>query len=330
MNFSVIICTYQRPESLRVLLKSIQSQTIKPNDLIIVDGSLDNKTEVLLKTEFDDFLELNYILVDSDQRGLTKQRNIGIKRVNAQSEVVVFLDDDLILEADFLLNLLSTFEDEKVIGADGLITNENYWIKSQPNEVHKLNYKYLDGYKLKLSSRDIIRKIFGSYPTNIQPGLIPKYGHGKSSLPPTGKSYFVEHIMGGITAYRVKLFEKIGFSEFFEGYGLYEDFDFSVRASRYGVLVTNTAARCEHHHAASGRPNTYKYGKMVVWNGYYVWRLKHPKLDFWNIQKWWFITFLLVSLRLMNAIGGPNRKESLFEAVGRLHSLGRLIFSKPI
>jgi hypothetical protein len=42
-----------------------------------------------------------------------------------------------------------------------------------------------------------------------------------------------------------------------------------------GKLYLNTAAQLDHYHDA-GRPNQYQYGRMVVRNGWYVWRTKNP------------------------------------------------------
>ena len=42
------------------------------------------------------FENLIYFKVDETQRGLTKQRNFGISKVNKVINVVCFLDDDII------------------------------------------------------------------------------------------------------------------------------------------------------------------------------------------------------------------------------------------
>lgn len=313
-----------RPHALNTLLHSVANQIRVPNEIIIVDASTNNETKELLdSSNFN--LNLKYFLVEAEHRGLTKQRNFGIDKLSSDTEIVFFLDDDLILEKEFCQNILSNFSSLEIIGAEGYITNELKWQKIAHNEVVNSNYFHLDNYKYKLSARDRLRKYLGLYPSTLQPGCIPKYGHGKSSLPPTNKVYYVEHIMGGITAYRRSIFNHIQFSEFFEGYGLYEDFDFSVRASAFGKLVADTSAICEHHHEPSGRPNYFKYGKMVVWNGYYVWRLKHPKPGLINILKWYLITILLMALRFCSL-----KKDGLNEGFGRFYSLIKLQFKKPI
>lgn len=327
IQFSLIICTYQRPKAILVLLESVLKQTLLPDEIIIVDGSVDDATESSISPMLAS-LPIVYTRVLPDQRGLTRQRNVGVGMTDSSSEVLVFLDDDVVLEPDFLQQLLYTFDDPEIIGSDSLIVNECYW-KPIQGKVPWLSI-VIDGYYLPLSLRDKVRKILGLYPIDLQPGLIPLYGHGNSSLPPTGKSYAVEHIMGGITAYRKKIFDYISFSTYFEGYGLYEDFDFSVRAREFGKLVTNTAARLEHHHEAAGRPNTYKYGKMVVRNGYYVWRLKHPKPGALNIVKWHCITLLLAFLRLLNSITlhKQTRREAWGDFAGRMVAWGKLVLSK--
>jgi GT2 family glycosyltransferase len=299
-----------------------------PAEIIIVDGSFDCATELSI-SEFKKKLPLTYYRVPATNRGLTRQRNTGVEMVQPQSDIIVFLDDDVLLEKDFLQKLITTFQEQTVIGADGLITNECRW-KPLPKPV-STNAIILDGFYLPLSARERLRNQLGLFPIHLQPGKIPPYGHGKSSLPPTGKLYNVEHIMGGITAYRKFIFDHIKFSTYFEGYGLYEDYDFSIRASKFGKLITNTAARLEHHHEPAGRPNTFKYGKMVVTNGWYAWRLKHPHPGVVNIFKWHCITLLLSFFRLGNSftLDAETRRQAFGDFAGRMVAWVKLLFVKP-
>jgi GT2 family glycosyltransferase len=319
-----------RPQSLEQLLSSVVTQTVIPDQIIIVDGSTNDDTQRLL--EHHKFaLPITYTRVSDKNRGLTKQRNVGISMLNDTSEVVLFLDDDVILENTFIEHILVPFTDADVVGCDGFITNECYWKRNQRNESTPKFSQQLDGFHLKLSTRDRFRAVLGLFPLLVQPGNIPLYGHGKSSLPPTGKQYEVDHIMGGITAYRKTIFNHIQFSTFFEGYGLYEDFDFSVRANRFGRLLTNTAAKLSHHHADSGRPHTYTFGKMVVRNGWYVWRLKHPKPGIQNTIKWHIITLLLAFFRLSNVLttNALKRKQAWGDFCGRIVAWVELLLFKP-
>ncbi|OYX79861.1 MAG: glycosyl transferase family 2, partial [Flavobacteriales bacterium 32-34-25] len=84
MKFSLIICTYMRPEPLLQLLQSVQKQSLYPNEILIIDGSLNQETATLLNQN--SFLNLKYFAVTAENRGLTKQRNFGIAKVDESSE----------------------------------------------------------------------------------------------------------------------------------------------------------------------------------------------------------------------------------------------------
>ena len=57
MVTSLIICTYQRPKPLLDLLQSVAKQDAYPNQILIIDGSIDDNTkEILLKNTFYKYL----------------------------------------------------------------------------------------------------------------------------------------------------------------------------------------------------------------------------------------------------------------------------------
>jgi len=329
MKFSVIICTYMRPEPLLKLLQSVRLQDLYPDEILIIDGSTNNKTEIALKEN--PFENLQYFLVDDKDRGLTKQRNFGINKINETIEIVCFLDDDTVLEPNYFKNLLHTYTVfPDALGVGGYICNEIKWEKAADNYIPKINEFYFDGWKRKDGSRFILRKKL-NLDSNCPPGFSPAFSHGRSVgfLPPSNKIYEVEQLMGGVSSFRKSVFENFSFSTYFEGYGLYEDADFTLRVAKTGKLYLNTSARLNHYHAASGRPNQYHYGKMVVRNGWYVWRVKNPNPDFKDYLKWHAITILLTVIRFSNTFTSSNKKEAFTESLGRQIGWWSLLFNKP-
>ncbi|MHC0442722.1 glycosyltransferase family 2 protein [Flavobacterium sp. 3-210] len=329
MKFSLIICTYMRPEPLLKLLQSVKKQTLYPDEILIIDGSLNNETKTIL--EGNHFKNLNYFLVNDESRGLTKQRNFGIKNVGQNIEIVCFLDDDTILEPDYFFETIKTFElNNDISGVGGVAVNENKWKLKEENIIYNKNKFYLfECYYYKEGLRNIARNIFG-LESNLGPGKMPSYSHGRTcGFPLTGKTYEVDLLIGMSMSFRKSVFDKINFSVFFEGYGLYEDADFSLRALQFGKNVINTNVKLEHYHAPSGRPNQYKYGKMVVRNGWFVWRVKNPNPSFKDRFKWNSITILLTVIRFSNVLSGNNKKEAFTEAMGRTLGWWSLLFNKP-
>jgi len=329
MKFSLVICTYMRPEPLLALLQSVQEQKLYPDEIFVIDGSLDNKTEVTIKKE--QFKNLNYFLVAAENRGLTKQRNFGISKTALDSEIVCFLDDDTILEPDYFYEIIKTFQtNQQVVGVGGVAVNEYRW-KKQQHDISYNNKKYylFEEYYYKEGLRNVVRNYLG-LASNLGPGRMPAYSHGRTcGFPITGKTYQVDLLIGMSMAFRKTIFEKIKFSKFFEGYGLYEDADFSLRALKFGQNVINTAVQLSHFHAPSGRPNTYNYGKMVVKNGWFVWRVKNPKPSINDRIKWNAITILLILIRFTNIFTENNKKAIFTEVLGRTIGWWSLFFRKP-
>lgn len=318
-----------RPKAVFALLESIQSQIYKPFEILIIDASLDNSTELLI-LEYNFDLPIKYFLVSEEYRGITRQRNFGISKISSNAEIVCFLDDDLVLEPNYLQEIIKTFNVlPEAIGVGGIDLKENaYSLKNKNVKYSKFKYYEIDGWVKKESTRNQIRKFFGLLP-NLQPDLIPEFSHGRSGFPPNGKTYQVEHLVGMSMCFKVELFTKISFSKYFIGYGLYEDFDFCVRALNYGKLYVNTNAQVWHYHDPAGRPNQYNYGKMVVRNGWYVWRLAHLEPSVKNKMKWHATTLLLLFLRFLNVFTTTKRKEAFTESLGRFVAWIYLFFNKP-
>lgn len=328
MKFSLIICTYMRPEAILTLLKSVVTQTRYPDEILIIDGSTNGTTEKVLKEN--SFERLTYFKVDDENRGLTKQRNFGIEKVAADSEVVSFLDDDTVLPSNYFQVLIDTYKNNpNITGVGGIASNENRWeLKEELKTYAAKQYFELDGYIIKEGLRNVVRNYLGLQSDQL-PHIMPSFSNGRSSYPINNKIYPVDLLIGMSFSFHRKVFSKLKFSTYFEGYGLYEDADYSLRAMKLGQNVINTALLLEHYHDSSGRPNKYLYGKMVIRNGWYVWRLKYPKTTLKAKLKWNTIAIVLSLIRLLNVVTTNKRKEAFTETMGRFAGLLSLIISKP-
>ena len=329
MKLSLIICTYMRPQSLQQLLQSVQVQTVFPDEILIIDGSVNQETEQMIAQK--KVANLRYFLVPESFRGLTKQRNFGLDQVASTSDIVAFLDDDTELSPTYFEALIDTFAaDATISGVGGVAVNENGWSLTVPDTKYDANrYFQFEGFVYKEGQRNVVRNYLGLH-SNVGPGKMPDYSHGKTcGFPLTDRIYEVDLLVGMSFAFRKKVFDSLRFSTYFEGYGLYEDADFTLRVAKIGKLYLNTAARLHHYHDAAGRPNQYKYGTMVVRNGWYVWRTKNPSPTLKHRLKWHAITLLLTGIRYSNVLTTSNKKEALNEALGRTAGWWSLWINKP-
>ena len=157
MNFSLIICTYKRPQALLTLLQSVKQQTLYPNEILIIDGSTNTDTKAVLNQN--SFENIKYYLVSKEDRGLTRQRNFGIGKTAHESEIICFLDDDTVLDSNYFKELITTYKDfPNALGIGGYISNEDNWEKVKNDYIPKIKEFYYDGWKKKDGSRFVLRK----------------------------------------------------------------------------------------------------------------------------------------------------------------------------
>lgn len=90
---SIIVPTYQREEKLERALESINSQTYRDFQIIVVDDNPSEKFREKVE-EIVENLETDNItrLVNGENQGVSSARNLGIEK--AEGEIVAFLDDD--------------------------------------------------------------------------------------------------------------------------------------------------------------------------------------------------------------------------------------------
>ncbi|WBL23199.1 glycosyltransferase family 2 protein [Zunongwangia sp. HRR-M8] len=321
MKFGLIICTFERATALLRVLDSVKAQAVYPNQILIIDGSLTHNTKEALQAY--SIPNLDYYYVQEKHRGLTRQRNFGIAKLSSELDIAFFLDDDVDLVSDYFENILDTYKNyPDALGVGGYILDDSInWQKAENGPVLYDEYEF-DGWKRKLGSRNVLRKKLNLL-SDCAPGIMPAFSNGFSIgfLPPSGKTYSVEFFIGCAMSFRISKVKNIKFSNYFEGYGLYEDMEYCLRVSKLGQLYVNTSARLYHYHDPDGRPNQFRYGKMVIENGWHVWRTKYEKPSLKARLKWYKIAYLLTFVRLSNVFSTSKRQEAFTEFLGRMRAL---------
>ncbi len=101
MDASIIVCTYNRAESLTDTLEALRKQrteSFRNWEVIIVDNNSKDNTRQVVEKAQRDWPELHYAF--EEKQGLSHARNHGISC--AKGEVILFTDDDVIPESDWL------------------------------------------------------------------------------------------------------------------------------------------------------------------------------------------------------------------------------------
>jgi GT2 family glycosyltransferase len=264
---TVVVCTHGRAVSLRRLLDSIAGQARRPDSLIIVDASSDDRSErVIVQHPTPELLadDVVYVRVSGSRRGLTRQRNFALRL--ARTDLVAFFDDDTVLLPGCLGEMERPLRlTERVVGVAGYIENEprrptpRWWLRLRARVV-----------------------------PSLQPGRYFRSGTSTpwGFLPPTTGWIEGDWLPGCASMWRTAAARDVGFNEGFVRYCSGEDLEFSLRMKEKGRLVVAGRARLLHLQDPGGRLDPFELGFMTVRNHYYIHR--HCVADRTWLDAAWF------------------------------------------
>lgn len=263
LSVSTVICTKNRTQDLKECIDSIICQTHLSDEIVIVDSSDDDSTRSLIE----DYKTKNSIPISYTHTspGLTKQRNIGIKK--SRGSIIAFLDDDVILDRDYFKEIIKCFMiSDDISGVQGALTNVN----SDPIPI-----KYL-------------KKIFMYTSYDGKKGVMKRSGFADFQFTENRDHIDATQVLVGCSCcYRKTIFDEYAFDEFFEGYGVMEDVEFSHRVSKHNKLLYTPYAKLVHKKSPADRSSLPRRLEMLIFNHYYVFKknVKQKSIDW--LFFWW-------------------------------------------
>ena len=224
MRVSLIITTYNWPESLFLVFKSIENQTIVPEEVVIADdGSTVETKEVITKFQKDS--ELNIIHSWQEDNGFraAKSRNKAIAK--SYGDYIILIDGDIILHPKFVQDHLNNAKAGYFIqGARVLFTQDT---TEQIIISKRISFSFFSkGLNSKKNSihSNFLSKIFSTY---------------KNSLRGTRCC--------NIAFFKQDCINVNGFNNEFEGWGR-EDSEFVVRLFNNGLNRKNVRFNAIQYH----------------------------------------------------------------------------------
>jgi GT2 family glycosyltransferase len=227
MNHTVIIASSGRPDVLADTVESVLRQSTPPDEIIL---SVPGNDAVLPRTA-----ALPRLRIVHGPRGLTSQRNTGLRAVANNAEIITFFDDDVELAPDYLTRAQEMFAARAdVVLFCGRVLD--------------------DGVKKGGISRDEARRVI------------------TAQTPESGRFTEEGHAYGCNMNVRRHIADRVGFDERLPLYGWLEDLDFAARCSRHGNIGRFTGCAFVHLGVPSGRVSGGRYGYSQVMNPVYLWR----------------------------------------------------------
>ena len=215
MKLTLIITTYNWPESLLLVIESIKRQTILPDEVIIADDGSAKETKDLINN-FKKDTDLNIIHLWQEDMGFRAARSRNNAIFKSSGDYIVLIDGDTILHCDFIKDHIMNAEPGNFVqGTRSLIS------KKQTNKAlieKKINFSFFS-FGLKNRKNSIHSNLLSSIFSNDKNHL--------SGVKSCNMAFYKKDCM-----------QINGFNNQFEGWGR-EDSEFVVRLINSGVKRKN-------------------------------------------------------------------------------------------
>lgn len=211
---SIVIPTFNRDEDLKELLYSILRQTKLPKEVIVVDDSDNYKTTDLTKQMRNDFLNreiaLEYVRPHRKTKSISLARNLGA--MQCATEVTLFLDDDVILDKEYVKEILKVYEKHpNALGVGGYITNSREYVSNVRGLLSNLLSKMFFLFHREEDRCRVLRSGYITYPYSM---------NGEINC---------EWLSGTNSSYRTEVLKNFQMDENLKEFSLFEDVDISYR-----------------------------------------------------------------------------------------------------
>ncbi|MGH9729967.1 MAG: glycosyltransferase family 2 protein [Candidatus Acidiferrales bacterium] len=244
LTVSVIIPTKNRPVDLARTIETLVVQTVAPLELIIVDQSAEKSFNQPVP------FPLRWIH-EPALSGLSEARNAAFKQ--ASGDIWLFLDDDVLLEPDFMEEILKPY-DSNVTGVSGIITN----------------------YSLPPLRRRLWETVFQRGPFRDERQAIYRNAGRLGDAKPIR----VRQFGGGLMSFRASAIRDQRFDPHLTGASPGEDIDFCAGLPKGSVLLIAPRARLIHNRSPESRDPTH-WISVAAQVGSYM-RERHWKRGLWN------------------------------------------------
>ena len=240
LPISAIVATCDRPIPLQTMLESLATQSVQPQEMIVIDGSDSDRTEQVCQRKIE-HLETEIYYYPATEIGAATQRNRAMQY--ATQDTIFILDDDIVFEPNCLERMWQAlYSDRNLGGVNAMIINQKYL---PPGKISRTLFRLLHG------------RVEPSYAGKcIAPGLnlLPE---DRADLP---EVVIVDWLNTTCVLYRRQALPKPLFPSLFTGYSLMEDLALSLIVSKQWRLANARTARIYH----DSQPGQHKNNQGVL------------------------------------------------------------------
>ncbi len=293
-DLAIIIPTYNRPEKMNNILNSLAMQSQPCGRIIVVDGG--RSVEGVISS-FADRLPVDYHRCTPP--GQIRQRNFGISLLDAETRLVAYFDDDIVLEPDAIEVMI-----EFLNNSDPDTAGAGFNMINLP--VHRHSF---------------LKALFGM--SSPQQGRVLQSGFNVT-IANAQTDFKSQWLCGGATVWKTEILTKFLNREINSRWAAAEDLIFSYPIGKKYPLYICAKARVRHEHIQDHKAdNKYRYyGRtLTLWHLAFI--EQHAELS--RLYFFWMIIGQILGRLILGTI--RMQKSKLYTALGQIEGMQAGVFA---
>jgi glycosyltransferase involved in cell wall biosynthesis len=265
LGLTIAICTRNRPDDLIQCVSSIAQQrfSASPIEILLMDDGdltishLIELSEIIQQTP----IELRYHKKLQPGLFFSRMESLAV----SSYELLLFLDDDVELDADYLIRLVEIYRDETDISGIG-------------------------GMDRLIEPAGLVWSVFGRlflYSSGVSGKLsVSGYGGSMSGWIAKKQDFVTEFLLGCNMSFRKSALDALEEVDWLKSYSLGEDIYLSHVAKQKGKLIISPRLTVKHNQSAASRDHEEQVAYTEIVNHYHLLKLKNAKARHYIYQLW--------------------------------------------
>jgi GT2 family glycosyltransferase len=265
LGLSIAICTRNRPDDLIRCVSSIAKQTLPEISLEILlmdDGEL-TIAHLLQLSELIQHTSIELRYYKKLQPGLLNSRMESL--TVSSYELLLFLDDDVELDVDYLIRLVQIYQ-------------------------HQADISGIGGRDRLIQPAGLVWRIYGRiflYSSGAS-GKLSASGYG-GSMPEWGAmehDFSTDYLLGCNMSFRKSALRGLKAMNWLQSYSLGEDIYLSFVAKQTGKLIVCPQLTVKHNQSAASRDKEDQVAYTEIVNHYFLLKLRNAEFKHYIYQLW--------------------------------------------
>ena len=303
-NIAIGVPTLNRPNDINLFLKCVSESSYYPNTIFILDQSDNNYTKKIIDSWKILKEKINIVYTHSEKKSATHARNLIFEQAN--SDYLLLMDDDVLFDKHFLYNV----KNKLIKGIEcvnvNVVESRDYGEVFASYLEYILQSEKINSYRRSMGlAEKFINFLYKvSFNSCYKMNTMKLNFIGKVIADYNSSADYVGEVLSGIMVLSNNIYKNYYFDDYFSGYTLLEDVEFSMQLKNNFDVYVFSDIRVYHNKDIShiSREPLSLVIKKHYHNSLYIFK-KHAECGSKNNTAFVYSRFVFTLVQSLKALG---------------------------